>query len=334
MRLRPPARGRLCADDLKVTSGAPAIELCAAGRVFGEKVALESLDLRIERGEVFGLLGPNGSGKTTTLRILATLIRPTSGAARVLGRDVAAEAMEVRRHLGVMPEKPSLYERLTIRDNLVFWADVHAIGDPSAAIARALEFTGLEGREAERVGQLSKGWRQRVSLARAIVHRPPVLLLDEPSSGLDPSAAAAMERMIRELVAEGATVLMNTHRLAEAGRLCDRVAILRHGRMLELGTPGQIRARLLGNAVRIELAHPPTTEVRRAAESLPGLRSVRWEANGFECRLSDAVRDTPELVRRVVSAGGSIMAVTQEGDLEQAYLELMARTEAPLERAA
>lgn len=317
-----------------MTADAAAIELHGVSRLFGDRVALQPLDLRIEQGEVFGLLGPNGSGKTTTLRILATLIAPTSGAATVLGHDVVAEAMAVRRKLGVMPEKPSLYERLTIHDNLVFWADAHGLAEPGAAIGRALTFAGLGGREGERVGQLSKGWRQRVALARAIVHRPPVLLLDEPSSGLDPSAAAAMERMIRELVSEGATVLMNTHRLAEAGRLCDRVAILRHGALLELGTPGQIRARLLGNAVRVELAHPPSVEVRRATESLPGLRAVRWEPNGFEGRLTNATRDTPELVRRVVSAGGAIIAVTQEGDLEQAYLELMARTEAPLERAA
>ena len=310
-----------------MTNSAPAIELRAAGRTFGERIALHPLDLAIAPGEVFGLLGPNGSGKTTTLRILATLIRPTTGGASVLGHDVVADPMAARRNLGVMPEKPSLYERLSIRDNLIFWADAHGVAEPDRAISSALDFAGLSGRGAERVGQLSKGWRQRVALARAIVHRPPVLLLDEPSSGLDPSAAAAMERMIRELVSNGATVLMNTHRLAEAGRLCDRVAILRHGRLLELGTPGQLRSRLLGDTVQVELAGAPSGAVRGAVEAMAGVSDVRWGVHGLSCRLADAHRDTPGLIAGLVGAGAPILSVAQAGDLEEAYLELMARTE-------
>lgn len=299
--------------------------------MFGETVALRALDLRLEQGQVFGLLGPNGSGKTTTLRILATLLAPTTGSATVLGHDVAAEAMAVRRIIGVMPEKPSLYERLTIRDNLVFCADAHGVTDVPAAVDSALAFVGLGGRENERVGQLSKGWKQRVALARAIVHRPPVLLLDEPSSGLDPSAAAAMERMIRELVSNGATVLMNTHRLAEAERLCDRVAILRHGEMLELGTPRQLRDRLLGGVVRVELATPPNQPLRFTVETTPGTLAVEWRGGSFVARLEDSERDTPGLVSRVVQGGGRVLSVQQSGDLEAAYLELMARTETATE---
>lgn len=309
-----------------MTHNGPAIELDRAGRTFGERVALQPLDLAIPPGEIFGLLGPNGSGKTTTLRILATLIRPTAGTARILGHDVVSVPMEVRRQVGVMPEKPSLYERLTVRENLVFWADAHEVPEPNSAIDQALEFVGLSGRSFDRVGQLSKGWRQRVALARAIVHRPKVLLLDEPSSGLDPSAAAAMERMIRALVADGATVLMNTHRLAEAERICDRVAILRHGELLELGTPRQLRAKLLGNVVNVELAGAATLPVRRAVEATPGIDDVRWLAGGFTGKLVDADADTPPLVARLVHAGANIVSVVQAGDLESAYLELMART--------
>lgn len=309
-----------------MNAGAPAIQLRSASRAFGDRLALHPLDLTVEPGEVFGLLGPNGSGKTTTLRILATLIRPTSGSAEVLGFDVTADPMAVRRNVGVMPEKPSLYERLTVCDNLVFWADAHEVPEPKKAIASALAFVGLSDRTNDRVGQLSKGQRQRVALARAIVHRPKVLLLDEPSSGLDPSAAAAMERMIRELVANGATVLMNTHRLAEAERICDRVAILRHGRLLELGTPRQLRARLLGNVVKVELASEATLATRRAVESTPGIADIRWLPGGFSGRLRDADGDTPPLVARLVHAGANIVSVVQAGDLEEAYLELMSRT--------
>lgn len=309
-----------------MTYTGPAIELDRAGRTFGDRVALQPLDLAIPPGEIFGLLGPNGSGKTTTLRILATLIRPTAGTARILGHDVGSAPMDVRRQVGVMPEKPSLYERLTVRENLVFWADAHGVRDPKSAIDQALEFVGLAGRAGDRVGQLSKGWRQRVALARAIVHRPNVLLLDEPSSGLDPSAAAAMERMIRALVADGATVLMNTHRLAEAERICDRVAILRHGELLELGTPRQLRARLLGNVVNVELASEATIPVRRAVEATPGIDDLRWLPGGFTGKLVDADADTPPLVARLVHAGANIVSVVQAGDLESAYLELMTRT--------
>ncbi len=319
-----------------MTPTSPAIEVESASRKFGERLALEPLRISVEPGEVFGLLGPNGSGKTTTLRILATLIRPTTGTARVLGHDVISDPMAVRRTIGVMPEKPSLYERLTIHDNLVFWADAHELADVRGAIASSLEFVGLAERAGERVGQLSKGWRQRVALARAIVHRPRVLLLDEPSSGLDPSAAAAMERMIRQLVADGATVLMNTHRLAEAERICDRVAILRHGRLLELGTPRQLRSRLLGGVVKVELATPPDTAVARVVETFPGLSRCEWQGASFRCALRDATEDTPEIVDRLVHAGARILSVLQAGDLEEAYLELMGRTErdAALETAA
>lgn len=303
----------------------PAVELRGAGRVFGERVALRPLDLAIERGEIFGLLGPNGSGKTTTLRILATLIAPTQGAAAVLSRDVVGEAMAVRRQIGVMPEKPSLYERLTIEDNLRFWAEAHQLPDPGGACTQALEFVGLSNRRGERVGQLSKGLKQRVALARAIVHRPPVLLLDEPSSGLDPSAAVAMEGMIRELVRDGATVMMNTHRLAEAERLCDRVAILREGELLEVGTPRQLRSRLLGNVVEVEMRGLADSPVHRAVESLPGVGEVKWSAGGVSCRLPDADQDTPELVARLVHAGARVVSVKQAGDLERVYLELMSR---------
>ena len=298
-------------------------------------MALQPLHLEIARGEVFGLLGPNGSGKTTTLRMLATLIHPTRGNAAVLSWDVVADAMQVRRSIGVMPEKPSLYERLTIEDNLRFWAEAHELAEPDTAIRAALEFVGLVERSRERVGQLSKGLKQRVALARAIVHRPPVLLLDEPSSGLDPSAAVAMEGMIRDLVRDGATVLMNTHRLAEAERLCDRVAILREGELLELGTPRQLRSRLLGNVVEVEFNGATDLPVQRAVESLPGVAEIKWSRGGLSCRLPDADRDTPDLVARLVHAGAKVVSVRQAGDLERVYLELMARSIHPeLEEAA
>lgn len=303
----------------------PAIVCDAVSRCFGERLVLSSLTLAVERGEILGLLGPNGSGKTTTLRILATLLQPHGGSARVLSYDVASETMEVRRRIGVMPERPSLYERQTVEANLRLWADFHGLADPGEAVGRALQFVGLEDRRREPVGSLSKGLKQRVALARAIVHRPPVLLLDEPSSGLDPLAAAAMENLIRGLAGEGTAVLLNTHRLAEAERLCDRVAILREGRLLHLGTPRQVRAALLGHIVEVELAGVVDLPVRRAIESFPAVRETCWAPSAIRVRLTDSERDTPELVARLVSAGARIIAVRPAGDLERAYLELMSQ---------
>jgi ABC-2 type transport system ATP-binding protein len=308
-----------------VKCAGPAIECLAVTRRYGERVALRDLTIVIEPGEIVGLLGPNGSGKTTTLRMLATLLRPDAGTLRVLSWDVVADAMEVRRRIGVMPERPSLYERQTVDANVRFWAEVHRLPSPSQAVARALDFVGLADRRNDLVGSLSKGLKQRVALARAIVHRPPVLLLDEPSSGLDPSAAASMEALIRDLAREGATVLLNTHRLAEAERLCDRVAILREGHLVRLGTPRQVRAALLGNIVEVELAGIVDLPIRRAVESYPAVRETWWANAAVRCRLDDAERDTPELVARLVSAGARIVAVRPAGDLERAYLELMSQ---------
>jgi ABC-2 type transport system ATP-binding protein len=306
-----------------VKGAGPAIECEAVSRRFGERLALDRLTLSVERGEVLGLLGPNGSGKTTTLRILATLLHPHAGTARILSWDVARQPMEVRRSIGVMPERPSLYDRQTVEANVRFWAEAHQLPDPGTAVARALAFAGVADRREDLVGSLSKGLKQRVALARAIVHRPPVLLLDEPSSGLDPSAAAAMEGLIHDLAREGTAVLLNTHRLAEAERLCDRVAILREGRLLQLGTPLQVRAALLGHIVEVELAGVVDAPVRRAVESFPAVREVWWGASALRCRLRNAERDTPDLVARLVSAGARIVAVRPAGDLERAYLELM-----------
>lgn len=308
-----------------VKCAGPAIECLAVTRRYGDRVALHELTLTIDHGEIFGLLGPNGSGKTTALRMLATLLPPHAGTIRLLSYDVVTEAMQVRRHIGVMPERPSLYERQTVDANIRFWAEVHQLPDPDAAVANALHFTALEDRRNDLVGSLSKGLKQRVALARAIVHRPSVLLLDEPSSGLDPSAAAAMETLIRDLAHQGTTVLLNTHRLAEAERLCDRVAILREGRLLRLGTPRQVRASLLGNIVEVELASIVDTPVRRAIESYPAVRETWWANAAVRCRLVDAERDTPELVARLVAAGARIVAVRPAGDLERAYLELMSQ---------
>ncbi len=304
-----------------------AIEARGLARSFDGRVAVEGLDLSVQPGEIFGFLGPNGAGKTTTLRMLSTLIAPTAGSATIFGLDVVRDAMAVRRHLGVMTERPGLYERLSVDANLRLWAEAHELPHVDRAIASALELVGLGGRRHERVSALSKGLRQRAALARAIVHRPRLLLLDEPSSGLDPAAAIQVECMIRELVRDGATVFLNTHRLAEAQRLCDRVAIL-NTRPIAVGSPAELRQRLFGNTVTVRLAAPVTEPMLAAVRSVPGVRSLRAERASFDCTLANVESDTPSVISALVAAGARVLEVTAAGDLEQVYLDLVGRTSA------
>jgi ABC-2 type transport system ATP-binding protein len=301
-----------------------AIETQALTRRFDDRVAVDGLTLSVERGEIFGFLGPNGAGKTTTLRMLSTLLRPTEGTAHILGHPVAGEPMAVRRLLGVMTERPGLYDRMTIDANLRFWAEAHGVDDIDRAIGRALDMVGLADRRHDKAGALSKGLRQRAALARTIVHDPPVLLLDEPSSGLDPAAAVHVEDMIRGLVRNGATVFLNTHRLAEAQRLCDRVAIL-NTKLVALGTPSELRQQLFGNTVTVRLDGVLSPALAERLRSLTFVAGLRAERTSFDCTLSDVRRDTPELVAAIVAAGGRVLEVQAAGDLEQVYLDLVGR---------
>jgi ABC-2 type transport system ATP-binding protein len=221
-----------------------------------------------------------------------------------------------------MTERPGLYERLSVDANLRLWAEAHELEDVPSAIAGALEMVGLGDRRQDKVSALSKGLRQRVSLARAIVHRPRVLLLDEPSSGLDPSAAIHVEDMIRGLVADGATVFLNTHRLAEAQRLCDRVAIL-NTRLVAVGSPAELKQRLFGTSVTVRLAAPVSSAQEAAVRSLAGVEAARVERTALTCRLDDVRRTTPPLISTLVHAGAEILEVTPAGDLEQVYLDLV-----------
>lgn len=213
-------------------------------KYFGRFPAVRGLSFTCARGEVLGFLGPNGAGKTTTLRILATVLRPTSGAARVLGYDVVRQAGEVRRSIGVLTEHSGLYGRLTPRELLWYFGRLYGLPAPVLArrVAALLEAMDL-GDAADRPAEgLSRGTRQKVALARALIHDPPVLLLDEPTSGLDVFAARQVREFIRRFREEGRAVLLCTHLMEEAERLCDRVAILSHGRVVALGTLEELRS--------------------------------------------------------------------------------------------
>ena len=214
--------------------------------------AVDGVDLRVEQGEIFGLLGPNGAGKTTTMRILATLLLATSGEARVLGVDVARRPRDVRRLFGaVLSGERSLYWKLTARENLEYFAALYHVPPAEARrrIDAVLDTVKLADRADDYVERYSMGMRQRLVLARALLPDPPLLLLDEPTVGLDPQAAHEMRDRVRELRSEGRTVVLTTHYMEEADQLCDRIAIIDHGRIVALDSPGQLKRRVAGDRI-------------------------------------------------------------------------------------
>jgi ABC-2 type transport system ATP-binding protein len=217
----------------------PVIEVNDLQRTFGGQKAVDGMTFRVEPGEVFGLLGPNGAGKTTTVRLLNGILPPSAGSARVFGLDPVRDGAAIRRRTGVLTETPALYERLSARENLEFFATLQNLSQPDLdrRVDNMLSFFDLASRAGDKVETYSKGMKQRLALARALVHQPPLLFLDEPTSGLDPEAAQQVDDLIADLGrTDGQTVILATHNLLEAQRLCDRVAILNHGKILALGS--------------------------------------------------------------------------------------------------
>jgi ABC-2 type transport system ATP-binding protein len=218
-------------------------------RRFGDFVAVEGLDLEINEGEVFGLLGPNGSGKTTTIRMLCGLLEPSSGGARVAGVEVTDSPEQIKQRIGYMSQKFGLYEDLTVRENLEFYAGIYGLrSDRQARLDEVVRFIGLERRLGQLVGTLSGGWKQRLALACAILHQPAVLFLDEPTAGVDPAARRMFWKAIYDLARGGTTVIVTTHYMDEAER-CGRLAMMSTGRLIALGTPAEVAAQVGGSTL-------------------------------------------------------------------------------------
>lgn len=296
------------------------IQALGLTRRYGPRVAVEDLRFEVRPGEVLGLLGPNGAGKTTTVRLLAGLLAPSAGDALVAGHSVARAPEKVRPRVGVVPENPGFYKRLTVRRNLRFFAELYGVRDPRR-VEEALARVGLEERAEEPVATLSKGLRQRLALARALVHDPPVLLLDEPTSGLDPEAAKEVRDLLAELSLAHRAILLCTHNLAEAERLCHRIAVLKT-RLVAVGSPAELKQRLFGRRVVVTLANPRPGLDR--ALDLPFVRSAALDGNRLFVALEAPERHNPILVRRLVELGAEILFVAEEErTLEEVYLELV-----------
>ena len=288
--------------------------------------ALDRVTLRVAEGEVLGVLGPNGAGKTTLVRVLCCLLRPTSGSARVAGYAVPEAASQVRAVCGLTTEGLGLDQQFRALEYLLWFARLYGVpGAQAAEDARELlNRAGLWKRRDDRLGTFSKGMRQKVNIARALLHRPRVVFLDEPTSGLDVEAAMDVREQILELRRDrGTTFLICTHNLPEAERLCDRIAVINAGRILAMGEPAALKAGSGAASVRVRLARVGD-ELMEAVSAVPGVQAAEPLEDGIRLRLGEPERDTPAAVRALVLAGAEVRAVVPEDhSLEEVYLRLM-----------
>jgi ABC-2 type transport system ATP-binding protein len=281
-----------------------AADLLAADRLtraFGDRVAVRDLSLTVSAGEIVALLGPNGAGKTTTMRMLAGLILPNAGRITINGVPVSRDtADQARRSIGLLTEAPGLWERLSVRANLLTYARLHSLADPGAQVARVLELVGLADRGSDLAGKLSKGLKQRAALARALIHRPAVVLLDEPTSGLDPASARQVRDLIAELRNDGRAVLVSTHNLSEAEQLADRIAVLKT-ELLAFDSPSALRNR--GDGIEVAIEFEDGSKQMLAVKDLSAVADV---------------------VRGLVNEGRRVVRVTPDRrSLEDVYLSLV-----------
>jgi len=290
---------------------------------YGARRAIDNLTFDAEQGEIVGFLGPNGAGKTTTMRILTGYMPPTDGTAVVAGYDVVEESMEVRRRVGYLPETVPLYDDMTAIDYLKFMADLRRIPDPEERAYETLEGVNLTERADSYIGTFSKGMRQRVGLAQALIHRPEVLILDEPTIGLDPAQVVEMRNVIRE-IGKDRTVLLSTHILSEAQQICDRVLIINRGQIVTEDTPENLQSRLVGAQRVVLRVRGDSDGLDTKIAKVKGVQLVEAKPDGsveFEFAAGEDTR--PQVAKAVVQAGYELLEMRPVGlSLEEIFLEL------------
>ncbi|MFN2121728.1 MAG: ATP-binding cassette domain-containing protein [Anaerolineales bacterium] len=300
------------------------IETQDLSKKFGELWAVDGLTLRVGGGQILALLGQNGAGKTTTVRMLTALLSPSRGSARVAGHDVVRAAHDVRACVGVLTEQHGLYARMTGWEYLDFFGRLHGLhpGQRQARIRDLLQYFGIENMAAHRIGEYSKGMKQKLALARALIHEPPILLLDEPTSAMDPESARLVRDEIARLRSEHRTIVLCTHNLAEAETLADIIAIIHKGRILLFGTIGQLRQKVLGRA-----QYRATFSSMWAADALqlpPGVDIVGRDDRSVSFRVADPQQSNQILVRQLAGMNAPLIAFEEvPRTLEQVYLAAM-----------
>jgi len=289
---------------------------------FGNVIAVENLNLDINEGEVFGFLGPNGAGKTTTVRMLSSLIGPTNGTATVAGFTVGKRDIEIRRNVGLLTETPGMYDNLSAESNLRIFAELYEVKDVSGQVEKYLKMLGLWDRRSDTTSTFSKGMKQKLAIARALLHEPRLLFLDEPTSGLDPEASHLVREFISELKREGRTIFLCTHNLDEADRLCDRVGVFKT-RLLVLDSPAALRKSVFGRKVVFHLAEAKDCMVDGLLQ-LPFVQEAKRVDNKLIIQLDDPDKNNPEIVRYLVDAGVDVQFIGElRYSLEEVYLQLV-----------
>jgi ABC-2 type transport system ATP-binding protein len=299
-----------------------AIDVEGLTKSFDGKVVVRNLSLEVPRGAIYGFLGPNGSGKTTTLRMICGLLTPDGGRGTCLGYDILTERDKLKRHVGYMTQRFSLYQDLTIQENLEFVAGVYDLPDPGAAAREAIARLGLEGRERQLAGTLSGGWKQRLALGACILPKPEVLLLDEPTAGVDPKARREFWGEIHNLASDGMTVLVSTHYMDEAER-CHEIAYIAYGELLAKGTIPEVVA-----ASRLRTYTVTGPDIHRLAERLTGMAGVDMVAP-FGSSLHVAGRDAPALEATVEEfrSDPELQWAPSSPSLEDVFIDLMSRSQ-------
>ena len=316
--------GKFAAPTGDAPSNASVIVVKHLTKQFGQRLAFEDVSFNVRRGEVFGFLGPNGAGKTSMVRTLSTLVAPTSGTAEIAGIALdGTHDVEIRQRIAVMTEVPGLYLRLSVTENLTFFAGLYGYRDAQPRIERALEAVNLSSRSSDLCGGLSKGLRQRVGLARALLNDPEIVFLDEPTAGLDPVASLDVHTLINALRDRGVTVFLTTHRLDEAEKLCDRVAIL-NTTLRTVGRIDDLRQKMFQKSILVTTVDP-IADPQRLFSSIDGVAGWSVDETGaYVVIVSDVRVAAPALTRALVAASADVLSVAEgHHSLEDVYLELV-----------
>ncbi len=302
------------------------IEVTRLTRRYGSFLAVDHISFSAKKGEILGLLGPNGAGKTTTIRMLTGFMPPSEGKAKVAGFDVFEDSLEVRRRVGYLPERVPVYPDMTVRGYITFWAQLRGVHRPRKQVDAVLDRVQLRDREKSLIRNLSKGMRQRLGLAQALVHNPPVIILDEPTIGIDPQQVIEVREAVRQLGVDH-TVLFSTHILSEAEQICDRVLIIDRGRILAEGKPSELRSRLQpGASLYVVVGRAPKGEAQKLLTGLPKVTSVEAQGEGFAVRLPAGGDSRAAISDAITKAGWAVLELRPVGmTLEDIFLDIVNR---------